>query len=197
MILKKRIHILALLVALVVAIVVGAGNQNGAAAARPSTSSGTTAVIRLDNPPSFLVTGASYTLTLSIDNVTNLGGFQTRISFNPDNLVVEGGELAAWLGSTSRVTFPLGPVIDNLAGYVEFGGASGDPHQTPGPSGSGPLYYLRVRAKAVGQVPLTFSNTLLADIQANPLPVSVQSANLMIIAPAGRAYLPFVARNQR
>ncbi|MSP11906.1 MAG: hypothetical protein EXR62_02995 [Chloroflexi bacterium] len=179
------------------AIMIGSGSQNGAAAARPSTSFDTAAVLRLDNPPSVIVAGSSYTLTLSIDNVTNLGGFQTRILFNPAYLAVEGGQLASWLGSTNRVTFALGPVIDNVAGYVEFGGASGDPHKTPGPSGSGPLYYVRVRAKAAGQVPLTFSNTLLADIQANPLPVTVQSANLTIIAPLGSIYLPFVVRNQR
>ena len=80
--------------------------------------------------------GGSVTVNVVITSAANLGAFEFTLAFAPATVAVTNVQTGPFLGSSGRTTYPLGPVIDNVAGTVTFGaytlGAA-----PPGPNGNG------------------------------------------------------------
>ena len=135
-----------------------------------STSSGigATAVgLRLAPASVQVIPGDVFSLTVQIQGATNVGAFQTDVSYDPLVVQVEGITLGAWLGSTGRTISPLGPIISNTVGRVTFGAFSFG--SQAGASGSGDLATIRLRAAGVGQTRLSFERAGVSDTRGEPL----------------------------
>jgi len=106
----------------------------------------------------------TFSITVEIKEVTDLGAFSLILSFDP--LIVEGldVELGGFLGSTGRSVVEGAAVIDNVGGTVTYGAVSyGD---QAGPDGAGVLATITFRALASGESALQWNDTELLDTQA-------------------------------
>jgi len=99
-----------------------------------------------------------------------MGGFDSTTSFNPNVIEFVSASLGSFLTSTGRSVTPLGPIINNTAGTVEYGSNSFGLNPA-GPNGEGIIATLTFRAKGVGQSNLSLSNiqifSRLAILQPN------------------------------
>ena len=99
--------------------------------------------------------GDAFTLRLSANDVTDLAGWQTDISFDPAVLEAVEVNEGDFLKAEGGGTFFLQGTIDNTAGEIaklssaRFGS---------GVSGTGMLLLVTFKAKAVGETRVTFSN---------------------------------------
>jgi len=94
-----------------------------------------------------------------VDDVTNLGGYQFTINFDPGVLHATGSSDGGFLGSTGRTVSPLTPQIDNTAGKISVGAFSLGSND--GPSGSGKLAVITFSAVGGGTSALTLSDVQL------------------------------------
>ncbi len=62
----------------------------------------------------------TFTTTVNIANVSNLGGFEIDLAFDPVYLQANSVTLESFLGSSGRQVFPLNNSIDNTNGLIEF-----------------------------------------------------------------------------
>ncbi|MBC8254744.1 MAG: hypothetical protein H8E35_12070 [Ardenticatenia bacterium] len=148
------------------------------------------ATLRLQSA-SPVASGKTFTVAVEIEGATDLGGFQFDIAFDPAVVQVEDVTLGDLLGSTGRSTTPLGPVIDNAAGAVTFGGFSfGD---QPGPSGDGVLAVVTWTALGVGSSPLHLENVQVVDVAGQKQPAITEDGRAMV-GLSQRIYLPVVGR---
>ncbi len=97
--------------------------------------------VRLE-PASVILPAAqsSFDVDVVIEGVTDLGGFEFRIDYDPGVVSVTGEDqvtLGPFLGSTGKSTLPF-PVVEDDEGYVLFS-AVGYPKDPAGPNGSGTL----------------------------------------------------------
>jgi hypothetical protein len=138
--------------------------------------------IRFDPPASTVDPGAVFVLNVVVDNVTDLGGYQFTVSFNPAVLHVQSVTLGSFLGSTGRTAAPLGPTIDNTAGSFTFGGFSFG--TAAGPNGTGTVAQITLQAMAPGSSALTFSNVQLTNTQAQVLgPLTTIPGSVTVAGP--------------
>ena len=103
--------------------------------------------------------GDTVTIEVWVDDVTNLGGYQFTVNFDPNVLHATGSSDGGFLGSTGRTVSTLTPDIDNDAGTITVGAftlGSGD-----GPSGSGKLATVTFSAVGGGTSALSLSNVQL------------------------------------
>ena len=99
--------------------------------------------------------GDTFNLLLNVEDVTNLAGWQTDISFNPAVLeaveVSEGDFLNVKIGDT----FFLRGELDNTAGKITSVSTA---KLKGGGTGTGTLLLITFKAKAVGETRVTLSN---------------------------------------
>jgi len=129
------------------------------------------------------LSGGAFTVTLTVENVANLAGFQTDFLFDPAIVHVNGVSLGAFLGSTGRVVAPVGPVIDNTAGKVTFGAFSFGGQA--GASGAGTLATITFQPKAVGATALRLQATGLSDPVGNAISVTTADGQVQIVSCFG------------
>ena len=99
--------------------------------------------------------GDTFTLRLSANDVTDLAGWQTDISFDPAVLEAVEVNEGDFLSVESGDTFFLQGTIDNAAGKIA--GIS-TAKLKGGGTGTGTLLLVTFKAKAVGETRVTFSN---------------------------------------
>ena len=151
--------------------------------------------VRLDPKNSTVGVGDTFTLTVAVDDVLDLGSFQFNLVYDPSVVWVDGVTLGDFLGSTGRSAASLGPRVDNEAGKATFGAFSfGD---QPGPDGSGALALVRLRAVGLGSSPLDLQNVQLTDAKANPQTPTVEDGAVTVSSTEGwyKIYLPLILRN--
>ncbi len=134
--------------------------------------------LSIDTTPVHL--GDTFTLRLSANDVTDLAGWQTDISFDPAVLEAvetsEGDFLSVKIGDT----FFLKGTIDNTAGKIT--GVS-TAKLKGGGSGTGALLLVTFRAKAVGETRVTFSDFFAGSSGGEAIP---SDAPEIVITIGGR-----------
>ncbi len=125
-----------------------------------SQPSGT--VISISPASSNASVSTEFCVDVSVTDVTELGSFEFKLSYQKDLLQIGSIEEGAFLGSTGRTTIPVGPEIDNANGIASFGAASLG--SGAGPSGSGILAKVCLTPQAEGNADLKFDSTLLTDV---------------------------------
>jgi hypothetical protein len=101
-------------------------------------------------------TGADFTVAVRIANVEDLGFYQFDITFDPAVVQVMEVALGDFLASTGRSASGVGPLIDNQAGTVTYGGFSFGAQ--PGPNGEGLLAEVTFTGAADGVSTLRLGN---------------------------------------
>ena len=103
-----------------------------------------------------LLSGDTFTLNLTAENITDLAGWQTDIAFDPN--VLEAVEVTEgdFLKSEGSATFFQGGTIDNMEGKIK--GMFAARQSEGGVSGTGTLLSVTFMAKAGGETQITLEN---------------------------------------
>ena len=115
-------------------------------------------------------TGTQFTLDFTIKDVTDLAGWQTEVTFDPDVLSVVGAQEGDFLKTGGKSTFFQEGNIDNTTGKVTglsgaiLGGSV---------SGEGTLFSITFEAKAAGDGQLQLLNTQLSTLSTESIPHEV------------------------
>ena len=151
--------------------------------------------ITLIGPGGPVAMGQSFPVQVRIDDVANLGAFEFRFISNLAVAATQAStiELGDFLGNTNRTTGELrldqgsGPVY----GAYSYGTANG-------PSGSGFLATLSVRAVGAGSSHLTLEDVQITDIEGTPLLVEVVGTSVSVQSGSPRypIYLPILFHRQ-
>jgi hypothetical protein len=155
-----------------------------------------TAMMRIDPVCWELDPGQSFSVTVVIDNVTNLGAFQFDLSYNASIVHVTGVTLGPFLGSTGRPVSEVGPDINNSTGLTSYGAWSG-PSSLDGPSGSGTLATITFDTVGLGTTPLSLQNVEITDPVGIVLAVNFEGGEVADECPESdfSVYLPIVLNN--
>lgn len=134
-------------------------------------------------PPSQVVDANSgpFTVTFVVQNVTNLGGFEFTMTYDPAVVQVDSAALGGFLGSTGRTVFLVGPTIDNTAGLLHMGAASFG--QQAGPSGNGLLATITLTPQASGSTSLGFQRLVITDVLGNPISAAAYGSSVTVRLP--------------
>ena len=147
----------------------------------------TEAVVRVDPAFQHVAPGATFTLTIQIDDVVNLYAFDVLVSFPPDKLeainAVKGDFLQEGLGGD--------PIINNEEGTIWTVNSQVAPAEPQ--SGSGSLLEITFRAEADRtDADIVLSEVTLSDNNGFEIPCSLQDGRVHI--GAYPLYLPLVLR---
>jgi hypothetical protein len=126
-----------------------------------------------------ILSAGVFTVTLTVEGVTNLAAFQTELTFDPAVANVTAATLGAVLGSTGRTIAPVGPTIDNTTGKVTFGAFSFG--SQGGASGAGTLATITFQPRTVGSTALRLPATGLADPNGNAIAVTTEDGQIQIV----------------
>ena len=121
---------------------------------------------------------STFDVTLTVADITNLLAYQSTLTYNPAIVEVTAVSQGAFLTSTGRTLMPIGTVIDNVAGRVDFGAVTMGPNTYP--SGSGVLATITLRAKAVGVSALHLQDLLLSDPLYQAIPAITEDGQVQV-----------------
>lgn len=115
------------------------------------------------NPASKRVSlsGGAFTIDIVAQDITNMGAYQTELTFNALTLQAVSVTPGAFLGSTGRSVSPVGPVIDNNLGRITFGAFTFGTQ--PGVNGTGTLATITFSPRAKGTSTLHLQNLQVAN----------------------------------
>jgi LysM repeat protein len=149
-------------------------------------------VIRLEPATSQLELNATQRVEIRIDNVTDLTAADIELEFDPAVLQVQDADsgregIQIEPGNFPAPDFVVTNVVTNTTGVIEYAVVQTPPSQPV--SGSGVLAVITFQAIAPGTSDLLFVRTDLANSQAQPIPVSSQSGQL-VVGGAGPTITP-------
>ena len=126
--------------------------------------------------------GDSFTLRLSAEKVTDLAGWQTDITFDPNALEAVEVSEGDFLKTEGVGTFFLRGTIDNTAGKITQISAA---RLSGGVNGTGTLLSVTFTAKAVGETRVTLSNLHAGASSTEAIPLDAPE---IIITVEDRAF---------
>lgn len=155
------------------------------------------ATVRVLGPAAPVAVGQTFTVTVAIENVQNLGAFEFEVNFNPAiaSTSVDAIQLGTMLGSTGRTTGVLRLASSpTLPGAPLFGAYS---YGTPaGPNGSGVLATFSMNAVAPGASQLSLSGLKVTNTQGQELQATATAGSVTVGNTTVRPiYLPLLRRN--
>ena len=149
--------------------------------------------VRIEPVESVVDVGETFTISVMIDDADDLGGFEFDLLYATAVVTVANVTLGDFLGSTGRPASPIGPIIDNQAGIVRFGGWTRD--SAPGPDGTGELAIVSLTTQGMGISPLDLQNVMVVDTAVGPQEVTIEDGTVVVGgASSQRIYLPLVLK---
>ena len=142
---------------------------------------GPTVVIK---PPSGEVAvGATTTVDIYIEDVTNLYGAEVHLTFDPALLEVADADpgmagVQIQAGTFLNPYFPAQNIVDQAAGKIDFAISQG-PNDQP-VSGSGVLATVTFQGKAAGTSAINFVSVILADNEGEPINATTQNGSMTV-----------------
>ena len=109
------------------------------------------------------VSQSSFDVIVTVESVTNLGGYETLVTFDSAAVTFISATDSTFLGSTGRTVFCPPPVIQPLAGTLRklrFGCGTLGPTPPPGVDGAGPLAIVSFQPLTVGLTNLDLDPSL-------------------------------------
>ncbi len=146
-------------------------------------------IVRVDPPATTIATGQLVSVSIKIDSVSNLGGAEIHLAFNPNVLeVIDADPAQAGVqianGGMLSPDFTAVNVADNALGTIDFGVSQ---LNRPGVNGSGTLATISFRGKVGGTSPVTFraiqsapTGVILADVSGVQIASSTQSGSVTV-----------------
>lgn len=105
--------------------------------------------LRIESPGAPVAVGDTIHLNVVTARVSDLGGFQFEVSFDPQIVQAVSATIGPFLGSSGRTSIPATPSIDNVEGRLTFGAASSG--SEPGAQGSGVLAMITFVSAGLGR----------------------------------------------
>jgi len=133
-------------------------------------------LVRIEPPDTTVRIGSPFTVTASILNVTDLGGFQFELTYDPTCVEAIGATLGPFLGSTGRSVAEVGPTFE--PGSVTYGAYSFG--ADPGPNGDGVLATITLEATSVGTSTLHLQDVVATDTIGVAIAVGTQDGNVRV-----------------
>jgi general secretion pathway protein D len=146
------------------------------------------ATVHIEGPSTQVVAGGGpFTVSVTVEDVTNLGAFQLDLEYDPAILSLVEIKEGPFLGSSGRQVNCLPPRIEqSSAGFICVTlGATPD-----GPNGSGVLSTITFQPLAAGSGLLHFSRLTLTDPPAEVLPARAKDACLRLERASDGAFTP-------
>ena len=137
------------------------------------------ATIRLDPPTVALDPGETAEVTVWLEGVTELAGAEVHLTYDPERVEVVDADPASNGVQIAHGTFLSADFVaqnqaDPNAGTIDYAVAQMPPHEPV--SGDGPLAVITLRGVAEGEAGLAVQSVLLANQDAQPIPVVVETA---------------------
>jgi len=136
------------------------------------------ATVRISPVTSSAGVGDVFTVQVMIDGASDLGAYEFKMNFNPSVVNVLDVVDGSFLGSTGRTPIPLVKSIDNTAGTLAFGAVSIG--TDPGPSGTGTLATITLKAMGAGSTPLDLFGVKVSNTQGVEQSVTVQDGTVLV-----------------
>ncbi len=128
----------------------------------------------------------TFTTTVEISLVQNLGAFAIELSFDANLLQVTSLSLGSFLGSTGRTIFPLINNFDNTIGLIEYAVTTLG-SEPPGPDGDGVLLIIEWISTSSGNneisTDLILQNIQIAEPNGSVIPVDIINGTVTILFP--------------
>jgi len=134
--------------------------------------------VRIEPVQSTVKVGGSFTVSVMIDEASDLGGFEFDLLYIPAIVTVDDVTLGDFPGSTGRAVIPLSTIIDNEAGKTSFGATTAG--IGPGPNGTGDLAIISLTAQSRGDSPLDLQNVLVVDTFVNPQVATDEDGSVVV-----------------
>ena len=136
------------------------------------------ATVRIEPVESVVDAGETFTITVMIDEASDLSGFEFTLLFVTTTVTVDDVTLGNFLGSTGRSANPLGPIIDNQAGRGSFGAWTHG--SAPGPDGTGELAIVSLTTQGVGISPLDLQNVIVLDTAVGSQEATIEDGTVVV-----------------
>lgn len=154
-----------------------------AAVAVPSGLAQGGTVIRLDASPAQIDVGGTTTVTLRLENVSNLYGIEVSLTFDPSLLELQDANPAedgaqVTLGTFLSPDFIVRNAANNATGMVDIAFTQVSPRQPV--SGSGVLATMTFKGKQSGTSALQFQKSLLSDPDGKSIAVTPSGASIVV-----------------
>jgi hypothetical protein len=120
----------------------------------------------------------AFTVQVLVEDVSDLGAFQLKVSFPPAVVQARDVGLGEFLGSTGRNATALRPSLDNETGTMTFGAFTLG--NVAGPTGAGTLAEVRFEAVQQGHGTLGLLDVQLIDTAARVMTVSAVDASVRV-----------------
>jgi hypothetical protein len=146
--------------------------------------------VRVDPAESIVRAGQTFTVSVMIDDVSDLGGFEFTLLFITTTVTVDSVAVGDFPGSTGRMTIPIGPIIDNQAGRASF--ATATVGNVPGSSGTGALATIALTAQGSGESPLDLQDVVVLDTKAQHQTTTVEDGMVRV---GFAVYLPLILKD--
>jgi len=149
------------------------------------------AVVRVDPAAATIAPGQIVSISIKVDNVSNLAGAEIHLAFNPNVLEVidaDAGQAGVQItnGGMLAADFVAQNQADNVVGTIDFAVVQ---INRPAVSGSGTLAIISFRGKAAGPSPITFRGTpaapagvILSDASGTQIPSTTQNGLVTVAA---------------
>ncbi len=124
--------------------------------------------------------GETFSVTVAIENVTDLGGFEFELTYNPARLAATDVVTGPFLGSTGRAVIEVGPTYGT--GSLSYGAISLPP-PTEGPNGDGGLAFVTFQATSVGTSTLHLQNVKLRSTSVAPITTDTEDGEVTVGTP--------------
>lgn len=172
--------------ALLTAVVLGAVAGGGSRAARTQAAS---AQLAFSPSSTSVAAGGSVAVDITVANVSNLGGYDVHLQFNPAKVHVASMTDSAFVTSGGNIVVCNPATIDNSAGTATDACATVSIFGTPGPgvSTTGPTALLRVSFTGVGagKSVLTLTGSTLEDPNGAPIAATLGTGSITTVASVG------------
>ncbi|MEX2246815.1 MAG: cohesin domain-containing protein [Dehalococcoidia bacterium] len=145
-----------------------------------------TANLKLD-APSAVSSGEEFDVSLLVENVVNLGGFQFVLGFDPELVTAIGVTKGDFLGSSGREVVCDDPVLSDSGVRLECVTLGPEP---PGADGAGVLAVVRLRSTGDGSAALALSRTKL--VQPNGTEIQHVASDARTSTGDQRDWRPFI-----
>ena len=153
------------------------------------------ATLRVEPAQSVVDVGETFTITVMIDEASDLGGFEFTLFFVTTTVTVDSVTLGDFPGSTGRTAIPIGPTIDNQAGVVDFAVATVG--ADPGPGGTGELAVIGLTAQGAGSSLLDLQDVLVLNTKAEYQTTTIEDGTVVAgdtPPPVSIIYLPVIMK---
>ena len=155
-------------------------------AGTPPTARAASAQLAFSPSPSSVAIGGNAAVNITVANVSNLGGYDVHVQFNPAIVHVTSLEDTGFVTGGGNIVVCNPATIDNSAGTATAACATVSPFGTPGPgvSTTGPTALMQATftGMATGTSSLTLTGTTLEDPNGNPIAAKLATGSITTTA---------------